>query len=214
LALMSIMLAACGGAGEPAARETAAAAAPSASASASPAAATTGHALTCTGPVSGRDTFASVERRFGEDAARETLAGPEGDDYEALVLWPGDPARRIELVARDNAGTLASATIAEGSRWTVDGIGPGTGLAALVAANGGPFRFYGFGWDYGGLVSDWRGGALGKRSDGCFLAVELAARDNIDLPASVSGDGEIPSDYPALKLLGVHVGRMTISYPD
>ena len=42
----------------------------------------------------------------------------------------------------------------------------------------------------------------------------FSPREDADLPDAVMGDGEIASDLPALRPLGVHVSRMTLNYPE
>src|SRR5215475_8277814 len=63
--------------------------------------------------------------------------------------------------------------------------------------NAKPFKLSGFDWDYGGRVTDWRGGVLGKpQPGGCNLGIEFvhpedAAEENL---TKVSGDREFLSD--------------------
>ena len=49
----------------------------------------------------------------------------------------------------------------------------GDGIEAVEKANGGPFAVSGFEWDYGGFVTDWKGGKL-KEAGGCATTVRFA----------------------------------------
>jgi hypothetical protein len=77
-----------------------------------------------------------------------------------------------------------------------DGVRLGLTSTELQAKNGRPFKFLGFEWDYGGAISDWRGGTLAP--DGVSRGpVVLCPPDPYpdDYPA---GDSEFPSDDPRM----------------
>jgi hypothetical protein len=144
--------------------------------------------LGCDYPVDGaRDTVSSVLARFGKQARRATIAGPEGMELAGVVLWPGDPAREVELIIDDErpgehiAGLRVSG---EKAQWTAARLGIGDPLARVVAANGAPIGFWGFGWDYGGYVSDMGKGRLEQLPGGCTLGLRL------DLDPGDPGEGE------------------------
>lgn len=144
------------------------------------------------------DTYDSLRARFGTDVVRETLPGGEGEEVAGWVLFPKDPTRRIEIYP-DEAGTHpASMLVREPSTWVrTDGVHAGMTSTDLAALNGRPFVFAGFGWDYGGVVTDWKGGALAH--GGRFVGpVTLCEPDNPpeDYP---SGDRDFDSDLPVLK---------------
>jgi hypothetical protein len=156
-----------------------------------------GLALTC-------ETFAGVSAQslaasYGAgNVVEQRLPGVEGESYTATVLFPNDPARRLEIVWRDAAKTAPASVIATGvgSLW----VGPhdlsiGDGLADTERANGRPFQLWGFGWDYGGWVSDWQGGAFAA-ADGCNVRARFQARGN---PSAASGDSAFMSSDAAVR---------------
>ena len=101
----------------------------------------------------------------------------------------------------DKTATVSALTLrdsAKSSRWTVAGISIGASLAAVQKANGKPFVVSGFGWDYGGFVTDLKNGALGRRlPGGCSITLRFG-KDK-DAPRALSGDGvKVSSDNPAL----------------
>ncbi|HEY4581338.1 MAG TPA: hypothetical protein VIG88_00490, partial [Lysobacter sp.] len=145
------------------------------------------------------DTFETLRARYGESAIRRArLPAGEGGEYEGWILFPADPSRRID-VALDEAGVHpATLGVDAPSAWRrADGVRIGMYLRELQALNGRPFEFAGFGWDYGGTVTDWKGGALG-RGGPVPARVRLCAPDEV--PSGYpTGDGAFMSDLPAVQ---------------
>lgn len=95
-----------------------------------------------------------------------------------------------------------------GNGWkTKDGIRVGTTLAELERINGGPFKFYGFGWDNGGAVMS--GGMLPRG-----IVITLAPTRNRESRQAqrVMGDSVFSSRHPALKSLGVVVSGIAVTF--
>lgn len=217
--LVAVLL--CVSACKPAAPEPAAPA-PTAAARAAPAAAPTPSAqpqeLTCDYPVKAGDTAATVLARFGKDAKRATLPGPEGSEFKGVVLWDKDPARRIELIVNEDSKNerITGVTVREpGSKWVLAGLKLGSPLADVVSANGGDFLFYGFEWDYGGYVTDLRGGKLDRKEFGCGVNLRLTYEpDGTDQEDTegVIGDTEVRSSHPKLVGLKVMVDELGLNW--
>jgi hypothetical protein len=150
--------------------------------------------------VSRSDTLASLQARFGaEDAQPQTLDAGEGEMVSGWVLFPGDPTRKLGVYL-DESGEHPDTLVAwdKSTHWTrADGVRVGMTIAELQALNGRAFGFLGFDWDYGGMVSDWRGGRLdpGATPHG---SVTLCPPDNPpgDYPV---GDSEFESDDARLR---------------
>ena len=174
------------------------------------------NAITCSFPVLRGATAQGLLERFGEDARRETLEN-EGGPYPVIALWPDDPGKRLEVMFSDESmRKVASLRIAgETPQWTIAGVGLGTKLAQLERRNGSPFEFYGFGWDYGGRVFDWKGGALGQLEGGCSVGAYIG--DVMDtgevLPDELIGDRGVRSDLPSLRAIEIEVIDLEIVYP-
>jgi hypothetical protein len=135
------------------------------------------------------DTLESLRARLGADVVvPETLPGAEGESAEGWILYPDDPTRRLSVYL-DHTGQQPLLLIAgeNAVAWTrADGVRIGLSSQSLAKLNGGAFSFMGFGWDYGGVVTDWRGGRLAP--DGSSAGpVRLC-------PPTV--DGVEPADYP------------------
>ncbi|MGD9980489.1 MAG: hypothetical protein AB7H66_10365 [Hyphomonadaceae bacterium] len=142
-------------------------------------------------------TPATLAERFGaENITTETLLGPEGTSYEATIVYPNDLTRRAEIIWTTAGSAIDSILVSTPeTQWRgPGGVTVGTSLADVERANGRPFSLYGFDWDYGGWVSNWRGGAL----DGdCRVRVRFDPGENA--PMNVSGDSEFSSDSAEMR---------------
>lgn len=173
--------------------------------------------LTCLSPVKPSDTSATLRQRYGAQAVAMDVPGGEGQIVRALVLWPRDKARRLEVFFDDAAmRKLSSALIrSRGSRWRIAGLGVGSPLEAVVRANGRAVKVGGFGWDYGGGV-DRRGGRLEHLPGGCAVGLTMdIGEDVIDAPNTLLGDGvQIDSNDPQLRAVHPWVTDLYVSWRD
>jgi hypothetical protein len=148
--------------------------------------------------------------------------GAEGiGRYPALVVFPDDPRKRLELVQdADNpdAPILELRVPALDSNWhAASGLRTGMTLAELVALNGAPVSFYGLNWDYGGTVQDWHGGKLANPIDAkVFHRVNLVARQDAGDAGIPQGDTSFRSDDARYPSIGADlvVGQLGISRPN
>lgn len=172
-------------------------------------------ALTCDYPVAAGDSAATLLARYGDAARRDEIGGAEGEVLEGVVLWPGDPARRLEVLFADPAMEHPALvrTYEPASRWKIAGLGPGSTLADIVARNGKPITFYGFEWDYGGYVTGFGGGMLERLPGSCDLGMRLGTKGDDSLPSGVSGERELRSDAPALAGLPLTIDEISLGYP-
>lgn len=142
------------------------------------------------------DTLASVQARIGAaQVVAEELNGAEGETSPGWRLYPDDPERSIEVWLNESGRPQALFVRGSKSIWVrADGVRLGMRSTDLQAKNGRPFKFLGFEWDYGGAISDWRGGALAP--DGKSRGpVVLCPPDPHPMDYPV-GDSEFPSDDP------------------
>lgn len=148
----------------------------------------------------------------------QDLPGAEGETYRGLVLFPKAADRRIEVAFSNDKAMRASGLIlrdtARTSRWSVGGISIGSSLAEVQKANGKPFLVSGFEWDYGGFVTDWKGGALaGPMQGGCTVMIRFDRRSAA--PKSLLGDGvKVASDDPTLVRWSPVVTEIGVNFPD
>ena len=176
--------------------------------------------LACTGPF-GRDTShtALAEIVGKENVIFTEVDGAEGEKVPATVLFPKNAQRRIELIWADEKKRkgLANLSLAPGSVWIApNGVGIGMSLAEVETLNGRPFALSGFDWDYGGYVTDWKGGALGAAiPGGCNVQVRFTVPEGApeDPASKVAGDKEFPSSDKNMRAVKPVVGSLGFGFP-
>lgn len=174
--------------------------------------------LGCKAPFTPDATPATLATYFGrENVIPETVDGPEGQPLNVTAIYPKDPDRRIEVLfanEEERTGLITVMVTSPTSLWK----GPanlaiGAGIADVEAANGEPFTVQGFGWDYGGFVSDWKGGTFGAADQACRPIVRFHTQGD-DVAPEILGDGAQPmSDDPAVLKADPKVALFGISWP-
>jgi hypothetical protein len=168
------------------------------------------------GPFSAGSSEAELRRTYGSgqiDSVRIELG--EGETAPGTVLFPADSARRIEILWRDTSARKAPARlILRGSRseWRVGpGISLGTPLKDLERLNGRPFSLAGFGWDYAGVITDWKAGALDSSLTSIKLYLDPGSdRYQSQVYSQVLGDRDYSSDLPAMQQLNPRVYQIFV----
>jgi hypothetical protein len=160
-----------------------------------------------------RDDFV---RRFGAAAVEDGLLPiGEGMSEPGSTVFTGTPDHLdVFWNARDAGRELRSIVVrGAGSAWKwTGGIGVGTDLRAIEAANGGPFRLMGFAWDYQGTTMSWSKGKL-EGADTGRCRVRLRLKPAADTQSSsayrqVTGAREYSSAHPAMQELNPRVYEM------
>jgi hypothetical protein len=174
-------------------------------------------AISCSSPVAPKDSAKSLTHRYGKDAVIAELPGAEGEKYKGVALFPRARDQRIEISFAGNAmnavAGLSIRNAGKGSRWNIAGVSIGSRIEDVQKANGRPFVVSGFGWDYGGFVTDWKGGALASlQPGGCRIMLRFDKEAGA--PTSLLGDGvKISSDSAALRKWGPVVSEMGVNFP-
>ncbi|MBB4042224.1 hypothetical protein GGR34_003913 [Microvirga flocculans] len=174
--------------------------------------------FTCLGPFARDTDHKRLMAAFGPDHVRlETVQEPEGMKSKASIVFPEDPAKRLEVVWRDGKSLRHPIRIdLVGSDWSAPkGLRVGASIEEVEKANGKPFVLYGFEWDYGGTVAGWNGGALGHLPGGCALYPVFEAEDTAsdDVLDAVSGDARFPSDSPLMKAAQPRIRSLALRFP-
>ncbi|MGY3264265.1 hypothetical protein [Lysobacter sp. HA35] len=151
--------------------------------------------------ASATDTYDTLRERYGDAAiAHETLHGAEGAEAPGWVLFPKDATRRIEVHLDEKAEHPSALYVRKPSVWTrADGVRTGITTVELERLNGRPFEFAGFGWDYGGVVTDWKGGKLSN--DGRFVGPVTLCEPSDSPDDYPIGDADFMSDLPIVRKL-------------
>jgi hypothetical protein len=172
--------------------------------------------LTCSGPFARDATHASVVKAFGSrHVSYQAIQVPDDEGVKATVIFPGNPARRTEIIWRDTKLRRGPNTVTAGPAWrTADGVTVGASLAEIEKLNGRPFTLSGFDWDYGGTVTDWEGGQLAKQKGGCRLIVRFGIGDDAPSAAAnaVSGDKDFSSRNANMVAVKPVVREIAIMY--
>jgi len=107
-----------------------------------------------------------VLQTYGELAAADSVYLGEGIYAPGVVLFPKDPRNRVEIfwdsyISKKYPAFIRIAGDETGTDWrTPDGLTVGMGIAEVEKLNGNTFTIFGFGWDYGGYVTDYGNGRL------------------------------------------------------
>ena len=110
-----------------------------------------------------------------------------GQENEATIYWEDTAYHRI-IQSIDCRG--------DQPRWhSPDGMRIGSTLKELLAINGKKISFYGFGWDYGGTVTEYHGGKLDQSAIGYGVGYN---EEKMSDP-SVYGDVGLDTDMPAVQ---------------
>jgi hypothetical protein len=165
-----------------------------------------------------------LKAKFGADRiSYDTVWGAEGNysmgsyidkgsNEEVQILWMDAMHRKGVSSASTRGHYDASGKYLFSNLWiTASGIKIGMTVDELEKLNGKPFMLWGFGWDYGGGISNWNKGKL----DEMGIRVELTEGD---LTGKVSekeygqilGDHEISSDHPVIKKIQPRVHRISV----
>ncbi|MCP9235529.1 hypothetical protein [Lewinella sp. JB7] len=154
--------------------------------------------------------MAKIENLYGSGVleSRKIELG-EGETAPGYVLFPGTTDELLIELGDDKQPATARFSN-DRSNWREEstGLTIGTTLAELHRMNGRPFTFTGFGWDYGGTVTDWNGGKL----DGILVRLTYAPER---LPAGgldpqLLGDVAVSSEADAVRDIGLKVREIQI----
>ncbi|MDP3736009.1 MAG: hypothetical protein Q8R02_01390 [Hyphomonadaceae bacterium] len=170
----------------------------------------------CMTPFLATATRAELAAAFGpENVVQQTVDAPEGERLAVTVLYPNDPEKRAEIVfADDAAGTGLSGVMVSGadSEWSgPSGMKAGDPVDAVERANGGVFMIAGFNWDYGGYVTDWKGGQLQEAVPGCRTVVRFTSGQDGET-AKVMGEKSHQSDSAGMRAAMPKVVRFGITW--
>ena len=134
--------------------------------------------IDCRGAFARDSSHIRLAQIFGPDNVTFTdVEGPENTKIQASVLFPRDPARRLEMLWNNTASRSGTQVIAINgkSAWAAPrGIKLGAQLAAVEKLNGKPFKLTAFGAD-GSTAADWQEGALLKLQGGCKMGMRFIA---------------------------------------
>lgn len=169
--------------------------------------------MSCTWPVGADDTVETLRQRHGAAVQVAELAGPEGTTLPGVILWGEDHERRMEVIfTSERLDRVDFVRTNAPSLWSVLNLRNGDSITRVQAINGRPFEFYGFGWDAGGNVSDFRGGRFDSLQP-CRVIMVLAYDYPVSQPPrELVGDTPLMSDRDDIDELLVYVDEIGLAF--
>ncbi|GAB3173858.1 hypothetical protein [Telluribacter humicola] len=165
-----------------------------------------------------------IEHLGAENVRRDTIYIGEGEYRIGTTLFKGT-SDEAQILWKDTTNwaypelvRIIPAVRPQDSQWLVEGgVRIGASLKETEQLNGKPFELYGFGWDYGGTVSDWKGGKLtyskgGKTYLGAIFVYEYKEAEQDTLAEKVMGDGRFMSSNPVMQQLNPHIYSLEIRF--
>ncbi len=164
------------------------------------------------------DTLESLQKLYGQaNVVKGELPGAEGETSQGWIIHPNSPEKKLMVYLDESNLHPGSIVVDEtDSKWQLsNAIKLGTDSKSLQSINQKPFAFYGFGWDYGGVISDWNKGELDNRTaNGSHLGIHLCPPENPQLPDNyLLGDGTFKSDNPLALEFPPIVCKISLSFP-
>lgn len=172
------------------------------------------------GPITASTTHRSLAALFpGGKVVDDEIELDEGMLSPATFVYKDAPSRQLAIVWNGKSAQAHPQKIficmvrRHGPcEWRApNGIGVGTRLHELESINQHAFTMAGFGWDYGGNVTSWDGGALRKWDAGMSVVLTMDAdrlpngRRSISLTDqeihTIQGDHPVSSAAPAMRKL-------------
>jgi hypothetical protein len=172
--------------------------------------------IDCEGVFKKDATLADFEAAFGkENIVTGTVPGPEGFDFTATTVFPGDPEREMQIRWWDeeNLKFFAGVTLAKGDTGP-GGVKLGMPIDQVERINGEPFTLWGFFWDYGGGAG-FMSGKLADLPGECFLNLHFTPMLEPlpeDISIAISGDIELRSDQKEVLAAEVVVDEINLGY--
>ena len=184
------------------------------------------------GPITAASVPEDLRRLFPKDAVEdEEIELDEGMLQPATLVFKKTPSEALAISwngkgpqAHPKQIYICFGRRRGACRWqTSGGIRVGTRLSELTAMNGKPFTVSGFGWNYGGNVLSWDGGALAKLDCNGRLVLtldgervragEYAVKLTAEEKRSFSGDRPVASNNTALEKLDPRVVNLLYQFP-
>jgi hypothetical protein len=173
--------------------------------------------IDCRGAFARDSSHIRLAQIFGQDNVTFTdVEGPENSKIQASVLFPRDPARRLEMLWNNTGSRSGTAVIAINgkSAWAGPrGVKIGAQLPAIEKINGKPFKLTAFGAD-GSTAADWQEGALLNLQGGCKIGMRFIAdpRAPQEARAQLADSKELLSSDANVRALRPTVAEILIGY--
>jgi hypothetical protein len=171
----------------------------------------------CRGAFARDSSHIRLAQIFGpENVTFTEVEGPDNSKIMASVLFPKDPARRLELLWNNDTSRSGTQVIAINgkSNWSGPrGVKLGSQIAAVEKLNGKPFKLTAFGAD-GSTAADWQGGAMLSLQGGCKLGMRFVADPKApqDARSQLASSQELVSSDANVRAVRPTVAEILIGY--
>lgn len=170
-----------------------------------------GGELTCSGPVSSKDTGESLYERFGEQARLSEFDDENNNSSIEVALFSSEAQLDVKLEDNDFVKNVAAVEVSSSvPAWSVNGVKIGMSLEDVAAINGGQFKLKMTDDDIEGN-GVFSGGRLEKLDGGCRLNVTFTGSYDLKIQQLLSGK-EISSDSPDLVKQRPTVSQLSLSW--
>jgi len=168
------------------------------------------------GLITAATTPEDLAKYYGaENVRKDSISLGKGFFVNGYKLFPGTSSELSVIYPNEVTGSKdLQVTIDLGSidwKSAQNGVAIGTTLEELERYNGHAFAFFGFDWDYGGVVTDWQSGAL--KDHRLRLGYDYENRDNLTLHKTIRGEQKVVSNSPYVDDLGVRVIQVIVRLP-
>jgi hypothetical protein len=117
------------------------------------------------GSITASTTFEELITIYGKENVKKTMIwdgiidSEERSEVNGIILYP-ETSNEITLYYNEPF-KITGGFLQQKSEWKITpGIAIGMSLKEVEKLNGGPFKLYGFEWDFSGTVTDWQNGKL------------------------------------------------------
>lgn len=149
---------------------------------------------------------------YGDLAVADSVYIAEGFWGPGVILFPDDPRNMVEIFWDEMLSKKYPAFIriqgdSTGTDWkTTEGLTVGMGIAEVEKMNGKPFTLFGFGWDYGGYVTDYANGNFGTSLGMRFNpSVEMYSEKIMGDINVISNDPELLKASPTVERIELRI---------
>ncbi len=169
------------------------------------------------GAITNAMTKEDLISKFGkENVEDETILIEEGSvEVKTTVLFK-DTENELRIIWNEKGNPKKLWFENIGAKWDVYGTKVGMELKWVTAINGISFQFNGFGWDRGGVVTNWNGGDLGRIFKNGTVTLgfdfERAEQKNIDLDKFMGDGVKLSSDDQNLIPLDIRVSKIELVF--
>lgn len=164
------------------------------------------------GAITKTSTYEDLINLFGKEKLKdETHTGPEGEGILKCTIVYKGTSQEITVYWQDkkfhNKISRVECTKANSPYHTSDDLKIGSSLNDVVKANKAFITFYGFGWDYGGAITNYNKGNLEKSK----IIFTLNCKGN---DISLLGDREFNSKMPNVIKMAkqIYIAKIEVSF--